>query len=258
VANPALGRFVQADTLVPDPADPQSLNRYTYVRNNPLKYVDPTGHMDDAGDYLTGGGGTSKRGNQNGSGSTGPTVTLPTTPVGGTVLSSPVGWAEGLELALPEIGPWVTVAGPWVGAGACVGVGAAIAVVGFCDSSLALPSYEQPLPPEGGLGLTTALNVTVMSEYSLWLTEEASDEVEDLWDDENEAGEVWNGETPLDPSRLLKPLPNPAEYHAGTGTPWMPSRPPEPKWNFGWRGKIAVILEVISRFFGNEGGRHHP
>jgi hypothetical protein len=26
------------------PADPQTLNRYAYTRNNPLKYVDPSGH----------------------------------------------------------------------------------------------------------------------------------------------------------------------------------------------------------------------
>jgi hypothetical protein len=36
---------VQADTLVPDLFDPQSLNRYSYVLNNPLKYVDPSGHI---------------------------------------------------------------------------------------------------------------------------------------------------------------------------------------------------------------------
>jgi hypothetical protein len=29
---------------VPDPVDPQSLNRYSYVLNNPLRYTDPTGH----------------------------------------------------------------------------------------------------------------------------------------------------------------------------------------------------------------------
>ena len=39
-----LGRFLSADTIVPDWANPQSLNRYAYTYNNPLKYVDPTGH----------------------------------------------------------------------------------------------------------------------------------------------------------------------------------------------------------------------
>jgi RHS repeat-associated protein len=39
----ALGRFIQADTIVPDPADPQALNRYSYVLNNPLRYTDPSG-----------------------------------------------------------------------------------------------------------------------------------------------------------------------------------------------------------------------
>ena len=41
---PALGRFLQADTLVPQPGNPQSLNRYAYTLNNPLRYTDPTGH----------------------------------------------------------------------------------------------------------------------------------------------------------------------------------------------------------------------
>ena len=39
-----LGRFISADTIVPDPSDPQSFNRYTYTLNNPLRYTDPTGH----------------------------------------------------------------------------------------------------------------------------------------------------------------------------------------------------------------------
>ncbi len=42
--DPSLGRFIQADTLVPAPGNPQSLNRYAYVYNNPLKYTDPSGH----------------------------------------------------------------------------------------------------------------------------------------------------------------------------------------------------------------------
>jgi RHS repeat-associated protein len=43
--DPALGRFVSADPIVPEPGNPQDLNRYAYVRNNPLKYTDPSGHM---------------------------------------------------------------------------------------------------------------------------------------------------------------------------------------------------------------------
>ena len=42
--DPLLGRFVSADTVLPDPFDLQSLNRYSYVLNNPFRYVDPTGH----------------------------------------------------------------------------------------------------------------------------------------------------------------------------------------------------------------------
>jgi RHS repeat-associated protein len=42
--DPVLGRFVQADTIVPEPGNPQALNRYAYVNNNPLKYTDPSGH----------------------------------------------------------------------------------------------------------------------------------------------------------------------------------------------------------------------
>ena len=41
---PGLGRFISADTIVPDPTNPQSLNRYTYVLNSPLKFIDPSGH----------------------------------------------------------------------------------------------------------------------------------------------------------------------------------------------------------------------
>lgn len=39
-----LGRFISPDTMVPDPEDPQAFNRYSYVRNNPLRYTDPSGH----------------------------------------------------------------------------------------------------------------------------------------------------------------------------------------------------------------------
>jgi len=42
--DPVLGRFLSADTIVPDPMNMQGYNRYAYVINNPLKYVDPSGH----------------------------------------------------------------------------------------------------------------------------------------------------------------------------------------------------------------------
>lgn len=40
----SLGRWLSADTLVPEPESPQTLNRYSYVNNNPCKYKDPSGH----------------------------------------------------------------------------------------------------------------------------------------------------------------------------------------------------------------------
>jgi RHS repeat-associated protein len=42
--SPYINRFLSADTIVPGYANPQNLNRYSYVTNNPLRYTDPTGH----------------------------------------------------------------------------------------------------------------------------------------------------------------------------------------------------------------------
>jgi hypothetical protein len=43
--NPQLGRFLSTDRANDwDPKLPQTWNRYTYARANPLKYVDPDGH----------------------------------------------------------------------------------------------------------------------------------------------------------------------------------------------------------------------
>ncbi len=43
--DPYLNRFISPDSIIPDPANPQSLNRYAYCYNNPLKYVDANGHF---------------------------------------------------------------------------------------------------------------------------------------------------------------------------------------------------------------------
>jgi RHS repeat-associated protein len=40
---PDLGRFLQRDPHAGSPADPQSLNRYSYVQNNPVNLTDPSG-----------------------------------------------------------------------------------------------------------------------------------------------------------------------------------------------------------------------
>tara|TARA_Y100000310_G_scaffold344921_1_gene460524 strand:+ start:1423 stop:2430 length:1008 start_codon:yes stop_codon:yes gene_type:complete len=43
--NPQIGRFITADTVKGKLTDTQSQNRYVYVKNNPTKYIDPTGEQ---------------------------------------------------------------------------------------------------------------------------------------------------------------------------------------------------------------------
>ena len=43
VYDPVLGRFLSPDPLVQAPYDAQTWNRYSYARNNPLRYTDPSG-----------------------------------------------------------------------------------------------------------------------------------------------------------------------------------------------------------------------
>jgi len=42
--DPAIGRFIQADSIVPDPGEAVGFDRYAYVNNNPIKFNDPSGH----------------------------------------------------------------------------------------------------------------------------------------------------------------------------------------------------------------------
>ena len=46
VQDAVTGRWLSADPTIPDPSDPQSYNRYSYVRDNPLTYIDPNGFCD--------------------------------------------------------------------------------------------------------------------------------------------------------------------------------------------------------------------
>ncbi len=41
---PSLKQFIQPDSIVPGAGNPQSWNRYAYVKNNPVVYNDPSGH----------------------------------------------------------------------------------------------------------------------------------------------------------------------------------------------------------------------
>lgn len=47
IYDPLLGRFLQADPMVQSPSEIASLNRYSYVWNNPLNATDPTGFFLD-------------------------------------------------------------------------------------------------------------------------------------------------------------------------------------------------------------------
>ncbi len=50
MSSPYINHFLQPDTLIPDPSNPQAWNRYSYTLNNPVRYNDPTGHKVCEGD----------------------------------------------------------------------------------------------------------------------------------------------------------------------------------------------------------------
>jgi RHS repeat-associated protein len=57
--DPLLGRFISADSIIPEPGNLQAFNRYSYCVNNPLVYTDSSGHwslgdvFDDIGDFFS-------------------------------------------------------------------------------------------------------------------------------------------------------------------------------------------------------------
>ena len=49
--DPALGRFISADTIIPEAGSSQAYDRYAYVNNNPINNNDPSGHRACDDDY---------------------------------------------------------------------------------------------------------------------------------------------------------------------------------------------------------------
>src|SRR5690606_21600966 len=43
--DPAIGRFMQADTILPVQQGTQGWDRYAYVNNNPINFSDPSGNV---------------------------------------------------------------------------------------------------------------------------------------------------------------------------------------------------------------------
>lgn len=44
-----INRFLQPDSIIPNPANPQNWNRYSYVTNRPVNFNDPSGHNAECG-----------------------------------------------------------------------------------------------------------------------------------------------------------------------------------------------------------------
>lgn len=105
--DPMLGRFIQADTITPNQADPQAFNRYAYVRNNPVNLVDPSGHrwgfLDRAADGVRSGVRNMADGARSGVRNTADAIrenerVQVAFGVGLQVFGGPMGWAGGAAL----------------------------------------------------------------------------------------------------------------------------------------------------------------
>jgi RHS repeat-associated protein len=101
------GRFLSPDPNIPDPGNPQSFNRYSYVNNNPLTFVDPTGFDDTSLPIIgnagggSGGAGTNQSGDSTNSDASS-SSTLSTITILGE-LSTSVG-AEGIAALADGLG----------------------------------------------------------------------------------------------------------------------------------------------------------
>ncbi|MFZ1507396.1 MAG: RHS repeat-associated core domain-containing protein [Anaerolineae bacterium] len=114
--DPALGRFTQADTLIPQPQNPQALNRYSYALGNPLRFTDPSGHRVCEGAVNCDGGDPpfSPPPAPTYSGPCISVVCLPTPiPTPGMIIPGIPGSQWVAPTATPYAGAWIEPGGPW-------------------------------------------------------------------------------------------------------------------------------------------------
>jgi len=149
--DPHLGRFLQPDALVADALDPQQLNPYSYVENDPLDRVDPSGNFSfslrfyagqvDSGGHFTGvSGRLSSDGLQL---SAGITVSVGGQPFAGlSLVSGPAGLGQ------------VDVLSGFLGSSAAVVVGYGSYGLGFSTLPPDMPpgAYGRPLAVGTGAG----------------------------------------------------------------------------------------------------------
>jgi RHS repeat-associated protein len=87
IEDAGIGRFLSPDPYTPDPFNTQDYNRYSYVDNNPLTFIDPTGFCgtntdeSDLGDCSDGGGAGGAGGEGGAGGAGGEGGFSPTAPV---------------------------------------------------------------------------------------------------------------------------------------------------------------------------------
>jgi hypothetical protein len=248
-----IGRWVSPDSIIPDPANPQSLNRYSYVYNNALRHTDPDGH-----------GCVAINGDEYCSADIPDADALNAAPmdpsVGSPELPSVIGSVSAATTPLvnplsgfASIGGAVSAAAalaPWVvAAGTAVGI-TAVSVAGLNDSTMALPIYGQPLPPDGGLGLSTAINTTVMSEYGLALISEGTTEIQDILHRMSRKRRGTGADAQPQPQtnqKLRQRVDGPPPLRGGPDRmPRLPGPPKNPRPE-DLAGRIAYAMYVIAR-----------
>ncbi|MBI4332382.1 MAG: hypothetical protein HY673_14000 [Chloroflexi bacterium] len=233
--DPALARFISADSVVsgnpggnsvvydlmvdmttaisgPDrlaPSSPQSLNRYSYVLNNPLRYTDPSGNNLDSNDpeLVDPGGGTGEEDSGSTGGETAGTGAPADNPEGNP---SPVAGEEKQPDGLTETNKAVVekatkssiLVGGVVAAGAASGVGTPVVVAAAAAVAIA-SNWQMIIDTVGKL----------VQEFREKVKEPGKPTKEDGY----EAPKNWNGELVKNPNG------SGAGYPDNHGNVWVPT-----------------------------------